>query len=112
MTEEYAVVNPFAIWRRRLIIGAALIGVVASVWGIEVLYNNTRLASGPTAWFMVETAVARGSPYAASETVFSDGYPSERDCNGELRHLASAPGAPIASCRRLLLRDAAKMRRY
>jgi hypothetical protein len=113
MDEEYNVVSPFVLWRRRLIIGAILIAVAASAWGVEALFTNARLASGPSAWFMVATPVTRRQSNAAVEFVFSDAYATARDCNNALNHLLSVPrGIPIvASCRRLLLTDATQMRR-
>jgi hypothetical protein len=111
MDEEYTVVSPFVLWRRRLLIGAIIIAFLGLVWGAEMLYDTWRVKSGPSAWFMVSTPVTRGQPYAAAESVFGDGYVTERDCNRGLSQLPR--GVPvIVSCRRLLVSDAAEMRRY
>jgi hypothetical protein len=113
MDEEYTNVSPFVLWRRRLLVAAMIIAFLSLVWGSEVLYDSWRVNSGANAWFMVRTPVTRNQPYAASESVFSDGYATERDCNKALNQLPSVYGAPvIVGCRRLLLYDAAKMRRY
>jgi hypothetical protein len=113
MDEEYTAVSPFVLWRRRLLIAVVIVLFLGLVWGGEVLYNNWQLNSGPSAWFMVSTPVTRRQPYAASEHVFSDGYATEHDCNAGLNHLPRTSGFPvIVSCRRLLVSDAAKMRRY
>ena len=115
MDEEYTVVSPFALWRRRLLIASIIIALLGLILGAEVLYDGWRVSSGPSAWFMVITPVTRGQPYAATESVFGDGYATERDCYDELDRLNRSPrvyGGPIVSCRRLLVSDAAKMRRY
>lgn len=115
MDEEYTVISPWALWRRRLLIGAIIMFFLALVWGGEVVYNNWRVSSGPSAWFMVATpVVARKRLYAASEYVFSDGYATQRDCNKALNQLGPIPpGTPtLTSCRRLLISDAAQMQRH
>jgi hypothetical protein len=112
MDEEYTVLSPFLLWRRRLLIAALIIPLLGLAWGGEVLYDSWRVNSGPSAWFMVATPVTRNQPYAASERVFGDAYATERDCNNELYRLDPGYDGPIVSCRRLLLSDAAEMRRY
>jgi hypothetical protein len=113
MDEEYTVVSPFVLWRRRLLIAAMIIPFLGLAWGGEVLYDNLRVNSGPNAWFMVATpAVSRSRLYAASEYSFGDGYATERACNKALSELPSVPGANIVGCRRLLLSDAAQMLRH
>jgi hypothetical protein len=112
MDDEYTVVSPFVLWRRRFLITAIIIAFLGLVWGAEMLYDSWRIKSGPSAWFMVSTPVTRGQPYAATESVFGDGYATERDCDDELNRLPHVYGGPISSCRRLLVSDAAKMRRY
>lgn len=114
MDEGYAVIRPWTIWRRRLFVGVIILAFLALVWVAEVLYDNWRVNSGPSAWFSVVTPVTRRAPYAAHESVSSDGYATERDCNNALREsLRATGGSPaIASCQRLLLTDAAQMRQY
>jgi hypothetical protein len=99
------------LWRRRLLIGALGILFLALAWGVEVLYDNSRVNSGPNAWFMVGTPVTGNRQHPASEFVFSfDPYATERDCNKALSQLPSVyPARVIVGCRRLLLTDAAQM---
>ena len=111
MNEEYRMVSPFVLWRRRWLIGAIIFAVLGLVWAADMVYDSWRVNSGPSAWFMVATPVTRGSPYAAQEHVFGDGYATERDCSNELNRLPRAVGGPISSCRRLLVSDATQMRR-
>ena len=113
MDEDYTVVRPFVLWRRRLLIAAMIVAFLSLVWGGEVVYDSWRVNSGSSAWFMVSTRVTRNQHYAA-ESTFGDGYATERDCNDELNRLPRVPpGTPvIVGCRRLLLSDAAEMRRY
>jgi hypothetical protein len=110
MDEEYTVIRPWVLWRRRLLIATIIFFFLALVLGGEVLYDKLRVNSGPSAWFMVATPVTGRQPYAASEYVFSDGYATQRDCNKELNQLPRG-GPGIVGCRRLLLSDAAQMRR-
>jgi len=111
MDEEYRVVSPFVLWRRRLLIGTMIVAFLGLVLAVGILYDSWRVKSGPSAWFMVTTPVTRRSPYAAHEYVFGDGYATERDCNNELNRLPQAFGGPISSCRQLLVSDATQMRR-
>jgi len=111
MDEEYTVVGPLVLWRRRLLIGAIIIAFFCLVLAVEMLYNTWRVKSGPSAWFMVVTPITRGQPYAAHEQVISEGYATEGACNDELKRLPGIVGGPISSCRRLLLSDATQMRR-
>jgi len=110
MDEEYTVVKPWVLWRRRLLIGAIGILFLALAWGVEVVYQTARVNSGPTAWFMVGTPVVGTRVHARPEFVFSfPGYTTERDCNETLNKLPRAYGGPLTSCGRLLLTDAAQM---
>jgi hypothetical protein len=111
MDEEYTVISPWALWRRRLLIGAVIVFFLALVWGGEVLYDNWRVSSGPSAWFMVGTPVAgRRGPHAAPEYAFGDPYATADECNKDLNKLPR--GGAIVSCRRLLLSDAAQMQMH
>lgn len=110
MSEEYIDEKPWVLWRRRLIVTAIILLFLALVWGVQALYENWRLSTGPSAWFMVSTPVTRGQPYAAVESVFGDGYATRGECVKALNELPPLPpGAPIDSCRKLLLSDAARM---
>jgi hypothetical protein len=110
MDEEYTVVRPWVLWRRRLLIGTAGFLFLALAWGVEVLYDNSRINSGPSAWFMVATRVTGYRYHPASpEYVFGDAYATERDCNDALNRMPRPYGGPLTSCRRLLLSDAAQM---
>lgn len=112
MDEEYTVVSPFTLWRRRLLIAAMIIPFLALVWGGEVLFDSWRVNSGPSAWFMVSIRVGSVRVHGAPQSVISDSFTTERECNNELSKMPSFPGAPILGCRRLLVSDAAQMRRY
>lgn len=110
MDEEYTVISPWALWRRRLLIGAVIVIFLTLVWGGEVLYNNWRVSSGPSAWFMVATPVPGRGVHAESEYAFGDPYATADECNKDLNKLPR--GNPIVSCRRLLLSDAAQMQSH
>jgi len=112
MDEEYTVVSPFVLWRRRLLIAVMIIPFLGLAWGGEALYDNWRVNSGPSAWFIVSIRVGSVRAHGAPQGVISDGFATERECNNELSKIPSFPGAPIAGCRRLLVSDAAQMRRY
>jgi hypothetical protein len=112
MDEEYTVVSPFALWRRRLLIAAMIIPFLALVWGGEALYDGWRVNSGPSAWFMVSIRAGSARVHHAPQSVISDGFTTERECNHELSKILSSPGAAIVGCRRLLVSDATQMRRY
>lgn len=111
MDEEYTVVSPWVPWRRRLLIAALIIPFLGLAWGVEVLYDNSRVNSGPNAWFMVGTPVTANRQHAALEFVFSvPGYTTERKCNKAVNQLPPVyPARVIVGCRRLLLTDAAQM---
>ena len=112
MDEEYTAVRPLVLWRRRLFIGAIIIAFLSVVWVAEMLYDNWRVNSGPSAWFMVSTPDTNRLPYAVHESVFGDGS-TKHECDDELNRLpATFPGAPRTSCRRLLISDATQMRKY
>lgn len=110
MDEEYTVVSPFVLWRRRLLIAVIIIPLLALAWRVGVLYDNSRVNSGPNAWFMVGTRVT-GYRYrpASPEYVLGDGYATERDCSDALNRMPRPYSGPLMSCRRLLLSDAAQM---
>lgn len=97
------------LWRRRLLIGAAILAFLPLVFGVEVVYDNARLSRAPNAWFIVYTSTARSSytSYGDPESVISDGYLSQRQCEDALAKLT---GYGPVGCQRLLLSDAAKMR--
>lgn len=113
MGEEYEVINPWAVWRRRLLIGVMLIAIVALAFVGDFVYQNWRLSTGPTAWYMVETTgTTRAQESMRHELVIGDdSFPTEQACTEYLSKLPGGSG-PMPSCRRLLVDDANKMRRY
>ena len=106
MDEDYVIEKPWVRWRRRLVIGVLLLGVVALAWGFEAVYDEWRASTGPSAWFMVKTFPARRS---AREDIIGEGYQTQRECEEALKALSKTAGVALPGCQRLLLTDAAKI---
>lgn len=111
MDEEYSPVNRRALWKRRLIIAALLVPVIALGWGIEAAYDAWRVNSGSNAWFVVSTEYVsghRGGGYSWERLSSFDHYATKQECDETIE-----PRFKIRlTCKKMLITDARKLMQF